>query len=320
MSRFLAIRALSLAAGLMLASMIVFVSLRLLPGDVAQIIGGTTASPARIAELRAELGLNEPIVAQYFGWISGIFTGDLGRSVVSGSPIAAELAEKAQVTVPLTLYSLLIALLVALPLGVLAAYRREALPSRVLSVVGVGAAAIPVLWAGLLGTILFSTWLGWLPAQGFPRAGWADPLAALRSLTLPALTIGLVVGAILFRFVRSATLSALGAEHVRTAMSQGRTRLGALVRHGLPGVGLSIVSLLGLQIAELLVGAVIVEELFSLPGLGRMLVDDVGNRDLIKVQSTLFVLTAVILILGAVIDVLHRLIDPRLRIESEEDR
>lgn len=320
MSRFLVVRAVTLAAGLVLASVIIFASLRLLPGDVAQVIGGTTASPEQIARLREQLGLDQPIPVQYFDWLAGIFTGDLGRSVVSGSPISAELFEKAQVTVPLTLYALVIALLVALPLGVLAAYRRDALPSRIMSVLGVGAAAVPVLWAGLLGTIVLSTWLGWLPAQGFPLAGWQDPIAALRALTLPALTIGLIVGAILFRFVRSATLSALRADHVRTAMSQGHTRLGALTRHGLPGVGLSIVSLLGLQVAELLVGAVIVEELFNLPGLGRMLVSDVGNRDLIKVQSTLFVLTAVILIIGALIDVAHRVIDPRLRIEAEEDR
>lgn len=320
MSRFLAIRAVTLTAGLLLASLIIFASLRLLPGDVAQVIGGTTASPERIAALRELLGLDRPVIAQYLNWIGGIFTGDLGNSVVSGSPIAAELAQKAQVTVPLTLYSLLIALLLALPLGVLSAYRRDAPASRALSVIGAGAAAVPIVWAGLLGAIVFSSWLGWLPSQGFPRTAWVDPLAAIRSLTLPALTIGLVVGAILFRFVRSATLNALGAEHVRTAMSQGRTRLSALVHHGLPGVGLSIVSLLGLQVAELLVGAVVIEQLFNLPGLGRMLVGDVGNRDLIKVQSTLFVLTAVILILGALIDVLHRLIDPRMRVETEEER
>ena len=317
MSRFLIVRALTLAAGLILASLIIFAALRLLPGDVAQVIGGTTASPGRIAELREELGLDRPVPVQYLDWLGGIFTGHLGDSAVTGTPISAEIAQKAQVTVPLTLYSLLVALLVALPFGVLAAYRRHAVSSRLLSVLGVVAAAVPVVWAGLIGIIVLSNWLGWLPAQGFPRTGWADPLAAIRSLTLPALTIGLVVGAILFRFVRSATLSALGAEHVRTAMAQGRTRLGALVRHGLPGVGLSVVSLMGLQIAELLVGAVVIEQLFNLPGLGRMLVSDVGNRDLLKVQSTLFVLTAVILVLGALIDVLHRVIDPRLRAEEE---
>jgi len=315
-SRFLVTRALTLTAGLLLTSLIIFVSLRLLPGDVAQVIGGTTASPERVAALREQLGLDRPVLLQYLDWIRGVFTGDLGNSVVSGTPIAKEISQKAQVTVPLVAYSLLVALVAALPFGVLAAYRRHAVTSRALSILGVVAAAVPIVWAGLLGIVVLSGWLGWLPSQGFPRSGWADPLAALRALTLPALTIGLVVGAILFRFVRSATLSALGAEHVRTAMSQGHTRLGALVRHGLPGVGLSIVSLLGLQIAELLVGAVVIEELFSLPGLGRMLVDDVGNRDLIKVQSTMFVLTGVILVLGAVIDVFHRLIDPRLRVED----
>src|SRR5690606_23566655 len=160
-------------------------------------------------------------------------------------------------------------------------------PSRTLSVLGVIAAAVPVIWAGLIGIVVLSNWLGWLPSQGFPRSGWSDPLLALRSLLLPALTIGLIVGAIQFRFVRSATLSALSADHVRTAMSQGHTRLQALIRHGLPGVGLSVVSILGVQLAELLVGAVVVEQLFSLPGLGRMLVSDVGNRDLLKVQSIL---------------------------------
>lgn len=317
MSRFLAVRALTLAAGLILASLIIFVSLRLLPGDVAQVIGGTTASPEQVEAIRVRLGLDRPLPLQYVDWLGGVFSGQLGNSVVSGTPIAAEIAQKAQVTVPLTLYSLLVALAVALPFGVFAAYRRRALASRALSVLGVVAAAVPAVWAGLIGIVLFSSWLGWLPAQGFPRSGWDDPVAAIRSLTLPALTIGLIEGAILFRFVKSATLSALGAEHVRTAMSRGYTRLGALVRHGLPGVGLSVVSMLGLQVAALLVGAVVIEQLFNLPGLGRMLVADVGNRDLIKVQSTLFVLTAVILALGALIDVVHRLIDPRLRVEEQ---
>ena len=317
MSRFLAVRALTLAAGLILASLIIFVSLRLLPGDVAQVIGGTTASPEQVEAIRVRLGLDRPLPLQYVDWLGGVFSGQLGNSVVSGTPIAAEIAQKAQVTVPLTLYSLLVALAVALPFGVFAAYRRRALASRALSVLGVVAAAVPAVWAGLIGIVLFSSWLGWLPAQGFPRSGWDDPVAAIRSLTLPALTIGLIEGAILFRFVKSATLSALGAEHVRTAMSRGYTRLGALVRHGLPGVGLSVVSMLGLQVAALLVGAVVIEQLFNLPGLGRMLVADVGNRDLVKVQSTLFVLTAVILALGALIDVVHRLIDPRLRVEEQ---
>lgn len=147
MIRFLAVRALTLLAGLFLASLIIFISLRLLPGDVAQVIGGTSASPAQVEAIRERLGLNVPLPLQYLDWLGGVFTGQLGSSVVSGTSIAAEIAEKAQVTVPLTLYSLTIALIVALPLGVFAAYRRQALPSRVLSVLGVVAAAVPAVWA-----------------------------------------------------------------------------------------------------------------------------------------------------------------------------
>lgn len=318
MSRFLVVRALTLVAGLLLSSIIIFLSLRLLPGDVAQVIGGTSASAAEVAAIRERLGLNQPLPTQYVDWLGGIVSGDLGTSIVAGTPIAGEILQKAQVTVPLAIYSLLVALIVAIPLGVLSAYRRNAVPSKIVSFLGVAAAAVPAVWAGLLGIVIFSTWLGWLPSQGFPRNGWDSPFAAIRSLTLPALTIGFIEGAVLFRFVKSATLAALGAEHVRTAMSRGYTRLSALIRHGLPGVGLSVISILGLQVAGLIVGAVVIEQLFNLPGLGRMLVVDVGQRDLIKVQSTLFVLTAVILLLGALVDVLHRIIDPRLRLEEEQ--
>lgn len=318
MTRFILGRTGLLAIAWLLASMLIFATLRILPGDVAQVIGGTKASPERIAQLREALGLNQPLVLQYTEWIGGVLQFDLGNSVLTGASIAGELAEKSEVTIPLTLMSLAIVLLMAIPLGVLAAYRHGSALGQVVSASSVLVSAIPVVWAGLLGTIVLSQWLDLLPSQGFPRDGWEDPLLAFRALLLPALTIGLIEGAILFRFVRSATLRALEAEHVRTAMAQGSTRLRALLTHGLPGVGLSIVSMLALQAAALLVGAVVIEQLFSLPGLGRMLITDVGARDLTKVQSTLLVLTGVILALGALVDVVHRLIDPRLKGGSEE--
>lgn len=317
MTRFILVRAGILALGWFLASLLIFATLRLLPGDVAQIIGGTQASPERIAQIREQLGLTRSPVTQYFEWIFGVARFDLGDSILTGTSVASELVQKSEVTLPLTLLALVIALLWALPVGIFAAYRAGTPLSRAASGVSLLAAAVPVVWAGLLGTLLLSTWLGWLPSQGFPRDGWADPLAALRSLALPALTIGLIEGAILFRFVRSATLSALDADHVRTAMAQGDTRLRALLTQGVPGVGLSIISILGLQAAALLVGAVVIERLFSLPGLGSMLVTAVAQRDLPKVQSTLLVLTGVILIIGAVVDIVHRIIDPRLRSVTE---
>ena len=318
MTRFIIGRTGLLALAWLVASVLIFATLRILPGDVAQVIGGTQASPAQVENLREQLGLNRPLFTQYVDWIGGVLRFDLGHSVVTGTEISAELAEKAEVTIPLTIMSLAVVLLVALPLGVFAAYRNSTPLGQLVSASSVLASAIPVVWAGLLGTLVLSSWLGWLPSQGFPLDGWERPLQAFRSLVLPALTIGLIEGAILFRLVRSATLRTLDADHVRTAMSQGNSRLRALLTQGLPGVGLSIISMLGLQAAALLVGAVVVEQLFSLPGLGTMLVSDVGERDLPKVQSTLLVLTSVILVMGALVDVVHRIIDPRLRAEGEE--
>lgn len=313
MTRFLVVRSLTLLLGFAIASVIIFLALRMLPGDVAQVIAGTQATPERVEQLRIALGLDRSLPGQYADWIGGLLRLDLGNSIVTGSPIGGEILEKLQVTLPLVALSIVVGATVAFPLGVTAAIRHGSVESRLISALGVLAAAVPVVWFGLLLIIVFSSWLGWFPSQGFPRDGWAEPGRALRSLALPAITIGLIEGAVLLRFVRSATLSALNADHVRTAMARGHTRLRALLIHGLPGVGLSIVSLLGLQVAGLIVGAVVVESLFNLPGLGRMLVSDVGNRDLIKVQSVLLVLTGIILVIGALVDVAHRLIDPRIR-------
>jgi len=302
-----------LVLGLFVASVLIFVTLRLLPGDVAQMIGGTSATPAQIAAISERLGLDRPWPVQYAEWIGGLFRGDLGRSLVTGTPVADELARKAQVTFPLGALSLLIALLISIPLGVLSAMRRGHASGTALGVGAQALAAVPVVWAGMMLVVVFAVWLGWLPAQGFPRSGWSDPGTALRALLLPAITIGVVEGAMLLRFVRSATLQAVGQDYVRTAAAKGLTRTQALLRHGLPNVGLSVITVLGLQVAGIVVGAVVIEQLFALPGIGRMLVADVGARDLPKVQGELLVLTAFVLVIGFVVDLVHRAIDPRQR-------
>ncbi|WP_121149008.1 ABC transporter permease [Microbacterium sp. AG1240] len=313
MMRYAVTRVVLLLAGLLVASVLIFVTLRVLPGDVAAVIGGTTSSPEQVAAIREGLGLDRPLVVQYTDWIGGLLRGDLGTSLLTGAPVADELAAKAQVTVPLGVMSLLIALAMSVPLGVASALRRGRADGTALSVAAQSLAAVPVVWAGLMLVVVFAVWLGWLPAQGFPRNGWDDPGAAFRSLILPALTIGVVEGAMLMRFVRSATLQAIGQDYVRTAAAKGLTRTRALIRHGLPNVALSIIAVLGLQIAGIVVGAVIIEQLFSLPGIGRMLVTDVGQRDLPKVQSALLALTGFVLVIGFVVDLVQRLIDPRQR-------
>jgi peptide/nickel transport system permease protein len=302
-----------LLLGLLVASVLIFLSLRVLPGDVAQLIAGVNSTPAQIDAIRERLGLDQPLPVQYLDWIGGVLRGDLGSSLLTGSSVTSELAEKAQVTVPLGILALTIAVLFSVPLGVLSAMRRGRRDGTALSIGAQALAAVPVVWAGMMLVVVFAVWLGWLPAQGFPRAGWSDPAAALRALILPALTIGIVEGAMLMRFVRSATLQAVGQDHVRTGAAKGLTRNAALIRHGLPDVGLSVITVLGLQVAGIIVGAVVIEQLFTLPGIGRMLVSDVGARDLPMVQGELLVLTGFVLIVGFVVDLVHRVIDPRQR-------
>jgi len=302
-----------LVLGLFVASALIFLTLRVLPGDVAQLIAGMNSTPAQLAAIRERLGLNEPLLVQYGAWLGGILHGDLGTSLLTGAPVVDELVQKGEVTIPLGIMAMIVAMLIALPFGVISAMRRGRADGTALNVGAQAIAAVPVVWAGMMLVLVFAVWLGWLPAQGFPRGGWSDPGAAVRALLLPAITIGVIEGAMLMRFVRSATLQATGEDFVRTAAAKGLTRDQALVRHGLPTVGLSIITVLGLQVAGIIVGAVVIEQLFSLPGIGRMLVADVGNRDLPKVQGELLVLTGFVLLVGFVVDLVHRAIDPRLR-------
>jgi peptide/nickel transport system permease protein len=312
-TRFLLTRIGLLVLGLVLASVLIFLTLRILPGDVAQVIGGTDATPAQLAALRQQLGLGEPLWQQYLDWTGGILRGDLGKSLVTGSPVAQQLGQKLEVTLPLAGLSLLFGLVLGVPLGVVSAIRHRTIGGFALNAAAQTFAAVPIVFAGVLLIWLFALTLKALPTLGFPLDGWAEPGRALDALVLPALSIALVEGAVVLRFTRSATLEALSQDYVRTAAAKGMTRTRAIIAHGLPNVLLSVVSVIGIQIAGLIVGAVVVEQLFQLPGVGRMLVSDVGNRDLVKVQSELLVLTALILVVGTAVDIVHRLLDPRLR-------
>ena len=317
MIRYILTRSVLLIGGLIVASLLIFLALRVLPGDVAQVIAGAEGTPEQVAQLREELGLNQPLPVQYFSWIGGVVTGDMGTSLITNTKVVDELLEKAEVTIPLGLMAMAVALVIAVPLGILSALRRNKLSGTALSVGAQGVAEVPVIWVGMVLILVFSLWLGWFRAQGFPRSGWEEPGNAFMALVLPAITIGIVEGAVLMRFVRSATLDAITRDFVRTAAAKGLTRTQALLRHGLPSVGLSIITVLGLQVAGIVVGAVVIEKLFNLPGIGRMLIDDVGARDLPLVQGELLVLTAVVLLIGFAVDIVHRILDPRLREATE---
>ncbi|MGW1563708.1 ABC transporter permease [Streptomyces sp. NPDC002144] len=306
-------RAALLVVSLLAASVLIFLVLRLLPGDIAQTIGGIKATPAQVAAVRHDLGLDRPLAAQYGSWIGGVVTGDFGRSVLDGTSVSGQLVEKFAVTGPLAAGAVVLALVFAVPLGIVAAVRRGSRLGGVVNAFGQLGIALPTLWLGLLLVVVFAVQVRWLPAQGFPVDGWAEPGQALRSLVLPWLTLALSEGAVLLRFVRSAVLDVLHQDWLRTARAKGHTRTGALVRHGLRNAAVPVVSVLGLQIAALVAGAVVVEQVFVLPGVGQMLITDVGNRDLDKVQGEILLLTGAVLVIGFLVDLAHRLIDPRLR-------
>ena len=302
-----------LVVAFFVTSVMVFLLLRLLPGDLARVVGGTDAPPERIAALRESLGLNRPLLVQYGDWIGGILTGDFGKSALNGASVTDELVQKLEVSAPLVLASTALSILVAVPLGIVAGARHRKPDGVALSIFSQLGIALPTFWVGLMLVILFAVHWHLLPSQGFPVDGWGEPGAAVRCLVLPTVTLALSQGAVLMRFVRSATLDVLHQEYIRTARSKGLTRTQALFRHGLRNASMPIVSILGVQIASLIAGVVVIERVFTLPCVGQMLVLDVRTRDLEKVQGTVLLIAVIVLLVGFAVDVLHRLADPRLR-------
>jgi peptide/nickel transport system permease protein len=302
-----------LIVAFLVASIVIFCLLRLLPGDLAATIGGIEASPERLDAIREELGLDRPLVTQYFDWMGGVLTGDFGRSALTNSTVTSQLGEKLAVTGPLIVASTVLALLVSVPLGVYAAMRHRRPDGLALSAVGQLGIAIPQFVVGIA-LIAFVSGRWDLPSQGFPRDRWDEPARAARALVLPAVTLAAAQGAILLRFVRAATLDVLNQDYIRTARSKGLTSVQALVNHGLRNAAIPVVSVLGLQLATLIAGVVVIEQVFNIPGVGLMLLKDIGNRDFDKVQGTVLLIAFAVLVIGFLVDVAHHLIDPRLRV------
>ncbi|MDA2814029.1 ABC transporter permease [Nocardiopsis sp. RSe5-2] len=301
-----------LAASLALASAAVFACLQLLPGDPARVALGLNADPAALAELRSRHGLDRPAAVRYLEWAGGLPRGDFGTSHVTGLEVGPQIAERAGVTFWLVLGSLAVAVAVALPAGTAAAAARGrplAGAVAVLSQVGV---AVPAFLLGTLLTYALAVRAGWLPATGYTALG-EDPGEWARRMVMPWLSLGLVQGAVLTRFTRSAFLRVLGEDYVRTARAKGVGRAGVLLRHGLPNAGVALLTVIGLQIGTLLAGTVVVERVFVVPGLGDLLLRGVSDRDLVLVQGVVVVMVAVVLAVSTLSDLLYKVIDPRLR-------
>ncbi|WP_405577716.1 ABC transporter permease [Streptomyces sp. NBC_01190] len=302
-----------LAASLLLASVVLFLLLRLLPGDPANALTSVGASPDQLAAARHQIGSDRPLPEQFAGWLHSLATFDLGDSFISSLPVGPEISSRAQVTVPLTAMAFVLALLIALPVGFLAAHRANTWYGLLLNGVSQLGIAVPVFWVGMILVTVFSLHLRILPAGGFPQDGWADPAAALNSLILPVVTVAVVMSASLIRYVRSATLDVLGSDYLRTARALGASFGEALWRHGLRNGAVPVVAVLGMELASTLLGAVVVETVFALPGLGSLLSQGVAQHDYPTVQGVLFVTTFAVLIIGFLADLTQRLIDPRLR-------
>ena len=304
--------ALRYVLSLLAASLIIFVVMRLIPGNPARIALGTTATDEAVAELSTQLGADQPLTTQYFQWIGGLLTGDFGMSLASRTNVTEIIVDRAQVSLILCGTAMALSLLIAVPLGVLAA-RRAGRPDGVavsaLAQVGV---AVPSFLAAILLVAVVSVQFGWLPANGWVPPG-EDFGAFLARLVLPVVALTLVQASILTRYVRGAILEVMGQDHLRTARAIGLSRDTALVRHGLRNAALPVLTVTGLQLTSLIVGAVVIEQVFLLPGLGTMLLSGVSNRDIPVVQTVIMLLVVFTLTVNFLVDLAYRLIDPRLR-------
>jgi len=306
------IRVAWLIVSLIAASILVFAVTNVLPGDVAAVILGTSATPEALDTLRHQLGLDQPAWIRYVQWVGGMLHRDFGTSLLSHSAVGPLIVQKLSVSAPLAIASAVIALALALPMGVVAGVNYRKTSGAIISAVSLLGIAIPTFWAGLLLATIFAIQLKLLPAGGF--VDWSDnPLGAARSLILPSLALGLVQAAVLTRYVRSAIVDVQREDFIRTARAKGLTRWQALRRHGFRYAAIPVVTILGIQLTGLLVGAIVIENVFVLPGLGRLLFQSVGNRDLIVVQDLVMLLTAVVLVVNFLVDLSYRLIDPRIR-------
>ncbi len=315
MTLFLLKRTASFVFTLVAASLFIYFMLHLLAGDPAAVMLGEDANAADIAAIRERLGLNLPWYVQYWDWITGFFTGDLGVSVITGREIAPTLVQRAVVTIPLALFSSLIAIVVAIGAGVYNALHYRDLSGALVSGASLIGVAVPNFWFGILAATYFAVRWKVFPAGGFP--GWdAGFFTAMNSLFLPAVTIGLSQASILTRHVRSSVLSVSREDFIRTARSRGLTRRAALWRHGMRSAALPVITVLGIQIGNLISGTVVIENVFFLPGLGRMVVVAVGQRDLLIVQSTLMVIVALVVVINFITDVMYTFLDPRTKARS----
>jgi peptide/nickel transport system permease protein len=297
---------------LLLVSALIFLVMDVLPGDPAAIMLGTSASADTLEALRRELGLDQPLVVRYLQWLGSLATGDLGRSYTYDVPVAGLIAERLKVTLPLAVMAIALSVAMAVPLGVASAARRNSGFDYLGGFLSQLFIAVPGFWVGLLLVLTFSVSLGWMPSGGFP--GWeAGFLAALEALLLPAIALALPQAGVLTRVTRSSVLEVLNDDFVRTARAKGLTRRAALWRHAVPNALVPVITILGLQFTFLIAGAVLIENVFNLPGLGRLALQSLSQRDVIVLQDVVLFFAALVISVNFLVDLAYLYLDPRLR-------
>lgn len=312
MTRYVARRLLIGVVTLAFASAIVFLVMEILPGDPARLMLGINATEDAIAALRTQMGLDASLPVRYLSWIGGMLVGDFGRSYTYSVPVLELVSERAAVSLPLALLSLVLLTVVAIPVGLFAAARRGRPADTITMGISQLGVAIPNFWFALLLIYLFAVWLRWVPAGGFP--GWNSGLwPGLKALLLPAIALALPQAAILARVTRSALIDVLGEDYIRTARAKGLPRGAVLWRHALRNALIPVLTILGLQFAYLIAGTIIIENVFYLPGIGRLVFQSITQRDLIVVESVVMLLVASVIIVNLIVDLSYVLVDPRLR-------
>ncbi len=307
-------RLLSAIPVLFIVSLISFGLMRLIPGDPAAAIAGTSATPAQIEQLRRDLGLDEPVILQLLHYYQGLLQGDFGKSLLLGKGVLAATMERLPVTIGLSLYALVLTLLIGVTSGIIAALRQNTWVDQVAMMIAMLGISIPNFFLGLLMIIFFAVQLGWLPSGGYIPFS-QDPIGWLRSTTMPAISLALLQAGLLARITRSGMLEVLRQDYVRTARAKGLPERQVILKHALANALIPIVTVIGIIISLLLSGAVVTEALFSLPGMGQLLTQAVLSRDYPMVQGGLLLVTTFLVVVNVLVDILYALIDPRVRYE-----
>jgi peptide/nickel transport system permease protein len=297
---------------LIIVSIFVFSLQKILPGDPVLAMAGEERDPATLALLREKYNLNEPVIVQYFLWAGGVLQGDFGVSLRTNLPVATLIANKLPVTIQLAIMSIIIAFSIGVPMGILSAVKKGTALDYIANVVALSGLSIPNFWLGIMLILLVSVNLGWLPASGYAPF-FEDPLRSIETMIMPAFVLGTALAATLMRHTRSAMLSVMQADYVRTARAKGLSERVVVLKHTFRNAVLPIVTLSALLFGELLAGAVLTEQIFTIPGFGKLIVDAVFNRDYAVVQGVVLCTAAGFILMNLVADVLYVVLNPRMR-------